>query len=88
MRSIILVLMIAGPLVGALAGTFGLALQEVLFMLLVVALMSGVLAVFAVTLALVIMSPLFLLESALRYRSREKVAGERPNAGASAERRG
>jgi hypothetical protein len=88
MRSIIFVLMIAGPLVGALAGTFGHALQEVLILLVVVALLSSVLAVLAVTLAVVIMSPLFLLESALRYRSRPKVAPERPDAGPSAERLG
>jgi hypothetical protein len=69
LRSIVFLVSIAGPVAGGLAGTFGIAFQEVLFAMLVGGLLSAVLAVMAVVLAFVILSPLLVVSAFLRDSS-------------------
>lgn len=66
MRTSFLLVLMAGPVAGGFAGTFGAGLQEILIMMAFVFSMSLALAVVSTLMAFVILSPLLLVERHLR----------------------
>ena len=66
LRTIGLLVLIAGPLAGAFAGTFGAPLQEVLMMMAMVFGISSVLGIISTLFAFIVLSPLFFLEKFFR----------------------
>lgn len=66
LRTIGLLGLIAGPIAGALAGTFGTPLQEVLFTMLVVFGISLMLGILSTLFAFVALLPLFFIEKFFR----------------------